>query len=298
MAQPPLKKGALDSTDLGLGNRAVVTDGSGNLPAVNGGAVLNLNASALTTGTVPTGRLTGTYNIDISGDAATLGGNNSAYYTDATNLLTGTVPVARMAGTYNINISGDANTLDGNDSTFFRNAANLNAGTVPTGRLSGTYSIDIGGNAATATTAADSNLLDGLDSTHFTNASNLATGTLPTARLPASGVVAGSYATADITVDAAGRVTAAAAGSAAPSTAQVLTATAGANAGGVGTYAHCFHTTGTSYAFGATIGGSALVPLWAGGTSPFLFPGTLTGTWRCMGEADSSGTTTLWLRIA
>lgn len=58
-------------------------------------------------------------------------------------------------GTYNINISGDAaggdaDTLDGLDSTYFRNASNLNAGTVPVSRLSGTYNINISGNAATA----------------------------------------------------------------------------------------------------------------------------------------------------
>lgn len=41
------------------------------------------------------------------------------------------------------------------------------------------------------------------------SASDLSTGTLNAARLPSSGVVAGSYTSADITVDAAGRVTAA-----------------------------------------------------------------------------------------
>lgn len=46
------------------------------------------------------------------------------------------------------------------------------------------------------------------------NAGNLASGTVPDARLPASGVMAGSYTLATITVDAAGRVTAASSGSA------------------------------------------------------------------------------------
>ena len=41
-------------------------------------------------------------------DADTLGGNSSGYYTNASNLATGLVPADRLSGTYNINISGTA----------------------------------------------------------------------------------------------------------------------------------------------------------------------------------------------
>lgn len=43
-------------------------------------------------------------------DAARLGGQLPAYYLNASNLSTGTLPVGRLSGTYNINISGNAAT--------------------------------------------------------------------------------------------------------------------------------------------------------------------------------------------
>lgn len=60
------------------------------------------NASNLTKGTLPSGRLSGSYNIDIDGNAATadnadlLEGNNAAFYRNASNLNAGTVPDARL----------------------------------------------------------------------------------------------------------------------------------------------------------------------------------------------------------
>ena len=161
------------------------------------------NADNINAGTLPAARLSGTYNITNSGNAATattasyvlnavsssfattaatattattasfvvtaatastLGGQPASYYTNASNLSTGTVSSARLSGTYAIDISGDANTLDGNDSTYFRNASNLNTGTLNAARLSGTYTIDIAGNASTATTASfASNIASGLN---------------------------------------------------------------------------------------------------------------------------------------
>ena len=122
MAQPPIKKEALDNvTDFGTTpRRVVVTDANtpGRLGAVDARNVLNLNASQLFTGIVPNGRLSGSVGFYTNLDADTLDGQEGTYYLDSNN-MTGIIPVARLSGTYNINISGDANTLDGQDGDFY-----------------------------------------------------------------------------------------------------------------------------------------------------------------------------------
>ena len=100
------------------------------------------------------------------------------------------------------------------------------------------------------------------------------------------------------------------AGAPAPTTTQVLSATASASAGDVGTYAWCCPTAITTISFGGTRAGSGLQPVgyqgqattvsfgsfYNGGTS-----GSLTGTWRCMGHSQGTSDRfgiTLWLRIS
>lgn len=89
----------------------------------------------------------------------------------------------------------------------------------------------------------------------------------------------------------------------------VLEATAGATAGGVGTYMFARRTTGTgNVSFGSTLGGSSLSPISALGGSNFsdssLLPvgSSQSGTWRCMGNYwhnfNSNLSVTLWLRIS
>lgn len=81
---------------------------------------------------------------------------------------------------------------------------------------------------------------------------------------------------------------------AAPTTAQVLSATAGASAGAVGTYAML--TTTSAVNFGSTLAGSSLVPTDAQNSSS---GSAQSGTWRCMGKAAGSNTivgVTVWLR--
>ena len=98
-----------------------------------------------------------------------------------------------------------------------------------------------------------------------------------------------------------------------PTTGQVLSATAGASAGAVGTYIMARQiTNGVTYILGSTASGSALYPAntyQSSGSSGYDSRyGSLAGTWRCMGETNifngtSTGSTanvqtTSWLRIS
>ncbi|HUW13880.1 MAG TPA: hypothetical protein VM537_29420, partial [Anaerolineae bacterium] len=85
-------------------------------------------------------------------DSALLGGENAAHYHNAANLSSGTLLAARLTGTYNISISGTAANattatnslaLNGQNSAFYQNAANLTIGVLPLARLSGTYPCNI-----------------------------------------------------------------------------------------------------------------------------------------------------------
>jgi hypothetical protein len=113
----------------------------------------------------------------------------------------------------------------------------------------------------------------------------------------------------DITLDTYGHITNinSATVSIAPTTTQVLDATAGASLGAVGTYAFAATSGEGGFAAGRTVSGSNLQ--YAGGgndsnsgnSSIFERSGTLSGTWRQMGyqksyQADVKAT--LWLRIS
>ena len=107
-----------------------------------------------------------------------------------------------------------------------------------------------------------------------------------------------------------------------PTTADVLSATAGATAGDVGTYAFLISASTSDFTFGSTLAGSSLRPSGvttvsssSSVTTANLNAGyvstqntTQAGTWRCMGRADYTETgprsvtyyrpATLWLRIS
>jgi hypothetical protein len=120
------------------------------------------NAANITTGTISSSRLSGTYGISITGTATT-----ATNLSDAANITTGTISSSRLSGTYGISITGTATTA-----TNLSNAANITTGTISSSRLSGTYGIDIIGTATTATNLSD--------------AANITTGTINSSRLSGS----------------------------------------------------------------------------------------------------------------
>jgi hypothetical protein len=89
-------------------------------------------------------------------------------------------------------------------------------------------------------------------------------------------------------------------------TAVVLAATASASAGAVGTYMFGLPNNSTTYAFGATIAGSDLLPSGStrttGSSAISCSSGSAqSGTWRCLGNRSGTAVSdlnTLWLRIS
>jgi hypothetical protein len=94
----------------------------------------------------------------------------------------------------------------------------------------------------------------------------------------------------------------------APTTAQVLSATAGLTAGAVGSYAFLSYSNGGGQTFGSTRAGSSLRPCGFYYNADVLqvYPinsgSTVAGTWRCLGHQASSSSFTdqsvIWVRIS
>ena len=101
---------------------------------------------------------------DAATDSNNLGGNNPAFYLDADNIDAGTLDPARMTGSYNIDITGtagsvvlaaDSSKLNSQTASFYQNADNMNDGFLPPARLSGTYPCNITGSAGSAASATN-----------------------------------------------------------------------------------------------------------------------------------------------
>jgi len=103
------------------------------------------DAANITTGTISSDRLTGSYAIDITGNAGTA--STASFATTAFNL--------------NGVVESDLNVAFASTASFattafnLADAANITTGTISSDRLTGSYAIDITGNASTASTATE-----------------------------------------------------------------------------------------------------------------------------------------------
>ena len=211
----------------GLGINGTATNATNATNAANA-ALLNsqngafyTNATNIATGTLPAAQLpalgfaNATNGLGISGlaatatDAAQLGGNLPAFYTNATNIATGTLPAAQLPAlgfansTNGLGISGLAATatnaanaalLNSQNGAYYTNATNIATGTLPAAQLpalgfaNSTNGLGINGTVTNATNAANAALLNSQNGAYYTNATNIATGTLPAAQLPSTTV--------------------------------------------------------------------------------------------------------------
>lgn len=191
---------------------------------------------------------------------------------------------------------------------------------------SGTWGISVTGNAGTATKLQTARTINGVS---FDGSSNVtvttagsginvsgATVSHADTSTAASSSNTGNLFVQNIQVDGFGHITSITSADVieqtipAPTTTQVLTATAGASAGAIGTYAFAINISLTSVPFGSTIAGSSLKPAAMGlvdnpDAAAGYNTGTLSGTWRAMGHGSSFayGSTThnavtLWLRVS
>jgi hypothetical protein len=105
----------------------------GDLVGIASTAIYLTDGANILAGTISSERLTGAYDIDITGKARSL--------ERAENILDGVINPARLTGSYDIDITGTARNLE--------TAENILAGTISSERLTGTYGINITGTSET-----------------------------------------------------------------------------------------------------------------------------------------------------
>jgi trimeric autotransporter adhesin len=143
----------------------------------SGAGLIDLNASNLSTGTLPDARLSS--NVARLNTAQTFAGATTFTAPPSFAAPAG-APFSVASSTLIPNLNADL--LDGNDSAFFTNASNLTSGTLPSSRLSGQYFGAVNfPNTSNNFNGTYNGVGVGLTDL---NASNLAFGTIPIDRLP------------------------------------------------------------------------------------------------------------------
>lgn len=139
-------------TSANTANTLVLRDASGNFSAGtvtathvgNGAGLTNLNASNITTGTLPSAALSGPYVSQVSFNNSSNGfAGNGALLVDlnASSLSHGSVPSGRLAGTYasSVEFTSPGNIFVGDGLGLELDASKLVTGMVPTNRIGGTF---------------------------------------------------------------------------------------------------------------------------------------------------------------
>lgn len=215
-------------------NSIITVDTAGNTGEVAAGGVpgnvLTANASGQWASTTPGsgGTVTSVSGSALGGAVVTVTNPNtipnvkvdvSGTLTPASLAATGTVTGSNLSGTNTgdqVNITGNAATVTTNADLTGNVTSVGNTTTIPATSINNSKlvnnSITISGHlvalgSSVSLSASDISGLAASATTDTTNANNITSGTLNAAQLPATTVTPGSYTNANLTIDAAGRIT-------------------------------------------------------------------------------------------
>lgn len=286
------------ASGLTAGNVTTNANLTGGVTSVGNATTVVTNAN-LTGGVTSVGNAaTVVTNANLTGDVTSVG--------NATSIAAGVIVDADINASAGIvdtklaTISTASKVSNSATTATSANTANAIVARDASGNFTaGTVTAALTGNASTATTLATGRTIAITGDLAYTSGSFNGSGNVTgTGTLATVNSNVGSFTVASITVNAKGLITAASTGSApAPTTAQVLSATAGAAVNDIGSYGILDDTTASTRNPGSTISGSSLN--WASCQSYRIASPTPAGTWRLMGYVNNAQVMgSLWLRIS